>query len=99
MFQKEHQTLVFSPNQENMNNGGYPAGAEYDKSAPYNESPDNTKKKVCVSVTYSQEFTLSVPEEISEEMLLERAREEISSSLSYMKKEGWIEDELIIEPL
>lgn len=82
-----------------MNNGGYPAGADYDKSAPYNEKPDNTRRKVFVSVTYSQEFTLSVPEEISEEMLLERAREEISSSLSYMKKDGWIEDELVMELL
>ena len=33
-----------------MNQGGYPAGAEYDKSAPYNQ-PDNPKRAFDVTIT------------------------------------------------
>ena len=56
-------------------NGNYPPGAQYDPAAPWNEKTET--KKVTVSVTYSKDFVVEVPEGCTPEELTELVRRSI----------------------
>ena len=71
--------------------GGYPAGAEFDSRAPWNQPPDK-EVEVCVSVTYHGSFKVKVPPNYDETDLNEAVRNQIT--LPGDSSEVWFEDEM-----
>lgn len=87
-------------------NGNYPPGAQHDPAAPWNEKLE--MRKVTVSVTYSKNIEVAVPEGCTTEELEEEVRRtillpiEVMNHISGVFKEGttdcdgWVEDDFAV---
>lgn len=87
-------------------NDNYPPGAQHDPAAPWNERTET--KKVTVSVTYSKDFVVEVPEGCTPEELTDFVRhsvllpKEVMDGISARSKGytttygGWEEDDFAV---
>ena len=78
--------------------GGYPLGAEYDRNAPWKEKePEKVSKDVCVSMCVHKIVTVEVPENYDNTDLYDAVQEAIWKDISYLRDEGYIEDEFEVD--
>lgn len=66
-----------------MNNDNYPMGAQYDPVAPYNQKTE--RKKVLVSVIYSREVEVELPEGADISAETENIRNSVTLPLDLLK--------------
>lgn len=78
-----------------MSDGGYPAGAQYDPAAPWNE-PEAKKIKVLISATYCREVEIEVPDDYTDLDIIAAAQEQAHTPGELLMD---MDEDLLLSPI